>query len=185
MPLHEKRVAVCGRDIDDADPLVTFPGSGAGTPTHTPDKQPVLRGYGGVLATLSALLVVGGAVVALSSQGRHQLALSFLRQPEKYTELYFSGDGPTQAGASPDWVVVNVPFTVVNHEGRTSQYPYAVQVIDDAQAPVGRVEGSADITDGNSLSATVAVGIPASEPWSAVDVYLAGRSQHIRFLRAG
>jgi hypothetical protein len=185
MPPHEKRVTVCMRDIDGIQPLVTFPGAGADTPTHTPDKRPLLRGYGGVLAALSALLVVGGAMAALSGQARHQLALSFLRQPERYAELYFAGDGPTQASGSPDWVVVNVPFTVVNHEGRTSRFPYAVQVITDAEAPVGRVDGSADVADGNSLTATVAVGIPASEPWSAVDVSLAGRSQHIRFLRAG
>lgn len=94
---------------------MTFPRSGAGTPA--PDKQSVLRGYGGVLAVLLALLRVGGTVVALSSQARDQVALLFVRQPVKYTELYFSGDGPTQAGFGSDWVLVKVSFTVVYHEG--------------------------------------------------------------------
>lgn len=168
--------------IDDAEQLVTFPGSGAGTPALTPDKQSVLRGHGGVLAVLLALLVVGATMVALSSQARDQAALSFVRQPEKYTELYFSGDGPTQASYGRDWVLVNVPFTVVNHEGERTSFPYVVQAVNEGGAPVGRFAGSADVSDGKSLTIIVAVAIPATEAWAAVGVELEGRSERIRFL---
>ena len=183
MPPFEKRVTTSIHLIDDEEPLVTFPHSDAGAPTHIPDKQPVLRGYGRVLAVLLALLVVGATIVALSSQARHQVALSFVRQQDKYTELYFSGDGPTQVSPGPDRVVVNVSFTVVNHEGETTRFPYAVQAVNEAGTPVGRAEGSMDVTDGNLLTTTVAVDIPATESWSAVDVDLEGRNEHIRFLR--
>jgi hypothetical protein len=182
MLLHKKRATASVRAIDDAEPLVTFPGSGAGTPAHTPDKQSVLRGYGGVLAVLLALLVVGATVVALSSQARHQLALSLVRQPEKYTELYFAGDGPTQVSPGTDRAVVHVSFTVANHEGETTRFPYAVQVVNDAEAPLGRAEGSVEVGGGNSVTVTLAVVIPATEPLSAVDVDLEGRNEHIRFL---
>jgi hypothetical protein len=182
MLLRKKRVTASVRLNDDGEPLVTFPGSGADTPAHTPDKQTVLRGYGGVLAVLLALLVVGATVVALSSQARHQVALSFVRQPEKYTELYFSRNGPTQVSSDPDRVVVNVSFTLVNHEGKTTIFPYAVQVVNDAEEPLGRAEGSVDVAPGDLVTTTAAVDIPATKPWSAVDVNLEGRTEHIRFL---
>jgi len=96
--------------------------------------------------------------------------------------LYFSGDGPTQASYGRDWLLVNVPFTVVNHEGERTSFPYVVQVVNEGEAPVGRFEGSADVVDGTSLTTIVAVVIPATEAWAAVDVDLEGRSERIRFL---
>jgi hypothetical protein len=178
----EKRVTARVRPIDDAGPSVAFPRSGGRTPAHAADKQSVLRGYGGVLAVLLALLVVGATLVALSSQARDQAVLSFVRQPEKYTELYFSGDGLTQASFGPDSVLVQVSFTVVNHEGERTSFPYVVQVVNKGGAPVGRFEGTADVADGNLLTTIVAVVIPATEAWAAVDVDLEGRSERIRFL---
>jgi hypothetical protein len=195
MPLREKHVNAGIRLIDDEQPAATSPGCGPGTPAHTPDKQPLLRGYSGVLAVLFALLVVGAIVVALSSQARHQVALSLVRQPEKYTELYFSGDGPTASysvvgravarpGSFRGRVVVNVSFTVANHEGRATRFPYAVRVVNDAGALLGRAEGSLDVADGQSSTTTVAVDIPATGERAAVDVDLEGRTEHIRFLQA-
>ena len=145
------------------------------------EKRPRLHGYGGVLAVLLALLVVGATVIALSSQAREQVTLSFVRQPEKYTELYFSGDG-AQASFGSDWVVVKIAFTVVNHEGERTSFPYVVQVVNAAEAPLGRARGSVDLTDGMSLTTIVVVVISATEAWAAVEVDLEGRSERIRFL---
>jgi hypothetical protein len=198
MSLPEKHITAGIRLIDDEQPAATSPGSNPGTPADTPDKQPPLRGYSGVLAALFALLVVGAIVVALSGQARHQVALSLVRQPERYTELYFSGNGPTEGspsysvvgraaarpGSLPGRVVVNVPFTVANHEGRATRFPYAVRVVDDAEALLGQAEGALDPADGQSLTTTVAVDIPATGQRAAVDVDLEGRGEHIRFLLA-
>ena len=38
-------------------------------------------------------------------------------------------------------MTVSIPFTIVNHEGQTTVYPYTVQVVNQAQVPIGRVEG--------------------------------------------
>jgi hypothetical protein len=141
-----------------------------------------LHGYGGVLAVLLALLGVGATVVAPSSEVRHQVAISFVPQSEKYTELYFFEDGPTEGRRVRNRVVVNVPFTVANHEGHTTHFPYVVQVVNGEGKPVGRFGGSEDIADGNSLTTIVAVVIPATEAWAAVDVDLEGRSERIHFL---
>jgi hypothetical protein len=183
-------------DLFDLDSPQLSPGTSRAVPPHQrhhrmqsrrladlTEKWPGLHGYGGVLAVLAALIVVGATVIALSSQARDQVALSFVRQPEKYTELYFSRDGPTQASFSRDWVLVKVSFTVVNHEGEMTSFPYVVQVVNDADALLGRAHGSLDLADESSLTPTVAVVIPATEAWAAVDVDLEGRSQHIRFLR--
>lgn len=152
---------------------------------NPPKKQPALRGYGGVLAVLFAVLVVGAAVVAVSDQAGRHLILSLVRQPETYTELYFSEDEPllVDTGDSGE-VAVTVSFVVVNHEGRTSQYPYAVQVLGEADLPVAQMEGLMEIADGSSSTATVTIEVPEGAPWLAVNVRLLGRAEHIRFLRS-
>ncbi len=181
MLLRKERVTARIDLIDDAEPLATFPGSEAGTPANTPDKQPVLRGYGVVLAVLLALLAAAATLAAVSGSVRHEVVLSLVRQPEKYTVLYLSGNG--QVSASPDRVILTVSFTVVNHEGKATRFPYAVQVVDQAETPVGRTEGSVEVADGSDATTTVAVNVPASAAWSAVEVNLQGRAEHIRLLQ--
>jgi hypothetical protein len=184
MLLRKERVTARIGLMDDAKPLATFPRSEAGTPANTPDKQPVLRGYGVVLAVLLALLAVGATVAAVSGSARHEVVLSLVRQPEKYAELYFSGNGLTQVSPSPDRVISRVTFTVVNHEGKATRFPYAVQLVDQAETPVGRTEGSVEVADGSAAATTAAVDVPASAAWSAIEVNLQGREEHIRLLQS-
>jgi hypothetical protein len=184
MLLRKERVTARIGLIDDAEPLATFPAPEAGTPANTPNKQPVLRGYGAVLAVLLALLAVGATVLTFSTRARHQLVLSFVPQPEKYTALYFSGNGLTQVSPSPDLVILTVSFTVANHEGKATRFPYAVQVVDRAKTPVGRTEGSVEVADGSEATPRVAVNVPASAAWSAVEVNLQGRAEHLRLLQS-
>jgi hypothetical protein len=181
--LFRKERATARVAVDDAEPLATFPGPEAGTPANTPDKQLALRGYGVVLAVLLALLAVGATVAAISGSFRHEVVLSLVRQPEKYTVLYLS-DGLRWASPSPDRVIMTVSFTVVNHEGKATRFPYAVQVLDPAKTPIGRTEGSVDIADGSDATAAVDVNVPVSAGWSAVEVNLLGRVEHIRLLQS-
>jgi hypothetical protein len=154
------------------------------TSGRTETKRPILRQYAGVLVAIVVLVVTGATVLTFSTQARHQLVLSFVRQPEKYTALYFSGIGLTQVSPSPDLVILTVSFTVVNHEGKATRFPYAVQVVDRAKTPVGRTEGSVEVADASDATPTVAVNVPASAAWSAVEVDLQGRAEHIRLLRS-
>jgi len=182
MLLRKQRVTARVIPTDDVEPTATFPGPEGGTPADTPDRQAVLRGYGVVLAVLLALFAVGATVAAISGSFRHQVALSLVRQPEKYTVLYFS-DGLRQANLRPHLVTLTVSFTVMNHEGKATRFPYAVQVVDQAKAPIGRTEGSVEIADGRDATAVVDVNVPDSEAWSAIDVNLPGRAEHIRLLQ--
>ncbi len=157
-------------------------------------RQPALRGYGRVLAAVVALLIVGGALVGFSGEARHQLALSFTRQPTQYAELYFSGNpttlltrkSPTALGAGfgEEQVQMNVTFTVANHDGETSAFPYEVEVVDDTRTTLGRADGSVTVHNGSAQPTAATVDFVAAEQWSAVEVRLIGRGERIRILRA-
>jgi hypothetical protein len=190
MRLRRERVAgrigpIDDTPIDDTEPLVTLADSRAGALVSTPAghaKQPVLRGYGFVLAVLSAILVTGATAAAVSGSVGHELVLSLFRQPEKYTVLYFPGQGLTQVKPSPGEQTLSVAFSIVNHEGKTTRFPYAVQVVDRAKTPIGRTEGSVEVADGDEATETVAVEVPASAVWSAVEVNLEDRAEYLRLL---
>ncbi len=153
------------------------------TSARAETKRPVLHGYRGVTIVILGFVVVGATVLTLSSQARHELALSFVRQPTYYTELYFSTDRPTEKVSGFGMTTVSIPFTVVNHEGQTTVYPYAIQVVNQAQVPVARTEGRVEVPDGSSTTTTVAVEVPASTPWTAIEINLKGRAEHLHLWR--
>lgn len=154
-----------------------------GTQSQTDKTRSVLhryrRGLGAIL-----LLVVAGATVVLSGQVRHQLALSFIPQHTDYTELYFAADGPVVVASEGDFMTVNVRFTVVNHEGHRTVYPYVVGVADQAGIDVWRANGSVAVPDEGSVTTAVAVAVPILAPWTAVGVILQRRDERIHLLRS-
>lgn len=172
------------RLVEDVEPYRTPHDSDAGVPATAAKRRRVLRGYGVVLAVLMALLVVGVTLVGLSSEARHQVALSIVRQPEKSMELYLTPGRPPQVIPTPDGEVIGVSFTLVNHEGQTTEYPYSVRLVNPAAALVARAGGSVEVQDGSAVTTTVAVDVPTSATWSAVEVDLEGRAEHLRVLRS-
>src|SRR5438552_2296376 len=72
-------------------------------------------------------LAIAIVVSLLSPSGRHQWALSLIRQPTSYTALFFN-----RAWALPAVAVsrqpIEVSFTVINHEGRAIDYRYVLEV---------------------------------------------------------
>lgn len=185
MRLRKERLAARIGPIDNAEPLVTLSGSQAEASAVTRAKhakRPVLRGYGVVLAILSAILVAGATAAAVSGSVRHELILSLVRQPEKYTVLYFPGHGLSQVTPSPGVQTLSIEFSIVNHEGKTTRFPYAVQVVDRAKTSIGRTEGSVEVADGDEATETVAVKVPDSAAWSAVEVNLEDRAEYLRLL---
>lgn len=130
------------------------------------------------------LLLLAGTTVVLSGQVRHQLALSFVRQPTHYTELYFAAPGPVEVASDGDLVTVSVRFTVVNHEGHTTVYPYIAGVSDQAGIPLGQADGSIAVPDESSLTKAVPVVMPIPARWAAIDVSLQSRAERLHLLRS-
>ena len=101
-------------------------------PTAPPTLQPLRRvptsAHRTLLWVAVAVICIAAAAglgIAFPHQIAHQIALAVTRQPEPFTELYFS-----DPGGLPKLLSVSRPnlfgFTVVNHEGQDTVYSYAV-----------------------------------------------------------
>ena len=85
--------------------------------------------------------LVAAAVVVLigisfaTPAGRHQWAVSFIRQPTPYTVLSFENAGhlPTTLSSGGH---LELTFAVTNHEGRDVRYRYLVTSASSGQIPV-------------------------------------------------
>jgi hypothetical protein len=146
-----------------------------------------------ILIAVLAVLGIGAGAVMFSGEVRHQLALSFSHVPVKYSELYFDTSEPPGLGLDhtmelgavlgdrPD---LEFSFTVANHEGVRTPFPYAVDVVDDAHVVLGHTEGEVTVAEGEARSTPISVDVVAPQRWAAIEVHLVGRDEHIRFLRA-
>jgi hypothetical protein len=129
----------------------------------------------------SVLAVLFMVLLVISPWARHQLALSFTRVPDTYTELYFVGSPPVSSTDLADRRQVRVNFMIANHESDPTQYSYLVQVLDAAGAPVGQREDSISVADGEQRPNQVAVVLPAGRAWSTVTVNLLHRREAIHY----
>jgi hypothetical protein len=88
-------------------------------------------------------IFVGCAAVAIgvslaTPAGRHQWALSTIRQPAHYTVLYFD-DAANLPGSFVWHAATSFSFTIINDEGRPSRYEYVIRSSDGVySAVVGR-----------------------------------------------
>lgn len=130
-----------------------------------------------ILAALCVTVV--GLAFAYPREIRHQLAISFSRQPTPYTEFYF-----TNPRALPTFLSVSRPdsfsFTIVNHEGRARTYSYVV-TLSSSQGTSTVGSGTIGVEDGRATTRVVDVG-PAKRGLAyTVTVKLLGRSETIHF----
>jgi len=134
-----------------------------------------------VLAVASLFLVVALALVVVSPGVRHQLALSFTRASDSYTELYFAGSQPVSTTTVGDQPQVRVNFVVANHENGSTQYAYQIRLLDPAGRPAAQRTGSVPVADGEARSNEVALTLPAATAWSTVEVALLNRPETIHY----
>jgi uncharacterized membrane protein len=130
----------------------------------------------------SGLLV--GTVLALallSPTGRHELAISFTRQPDSYTELYFTGPTPVSTARVAGRQQITVSFAVTNHEGRPTQYAYLVRLFDSGTTSATERMGYLAVGGGDTLNNHVALALPQESRWSVADVNLVGRTEAIHY----
>jgi hypothetical protein len=116
-----------GRDTDTAPDQLHV----GAPPTTTPTTRTRRRHWPNVAATAVVLVGVSLATPA----GRHQWALSFIRQPTPYTTLAFA-DAAHLPTTLPSGGRLDLMFTVANHEGHVVRYRYVVTSASNAQTPV-------------------------------------------------
>lgn len=96
-----------------------------------------------LLLILIGLLAIGGAFYTIPSVSR-ALAQATTRQPEPYTELYFTNPSQLKKTFAPRTSQA-IHFTIRNHEGQATSYPYAIY-LDGTQITSGSVRLAPDET---------------------------------------
>jgi hypothetical protein len=129
---------------------------------------------------LAVLFVLGAASVATPA-GRHQWALSFVRQPTYYTSLSFV-DAAHLPTTVPKGSTIHLSFTVANHEGRGLNYPYSVTSASRGQVPVLLGHDVLFVPSGSRRSAAVAVVPECAASPCQVQISLRGHAEAIDVL---
>lgn len=141
------------------------------------ENEPPTRRWWPVLLPLA--LVIIAASVYLPS-GRHQWALSLIRQPTSYTVLAFSKatDLPAQAVISKP---ITVSFAIGNQEGRTENYRYVLtQSPSRTSSVLG--ESTRSVAAGATWNVRTTVRPSCSSSPCRIQVSLPGHPEKIDFL---
>ncbi len=130
------------------------------------------------LAVVLALAVAGTLLPGF----RHQLALSFTRQPVSYVELFFAR--PTaaspQAACVRKGASVQVRFLVESHLEKRQALGYRVVVDPVARSlPTRRQAASVEVSPGEVVSVTRTFAVPRREAY-VVSVRLPALDQELR-----
>jgi D-inositol-3-phosphate glycosyltransferase len=135
-----------------------------------------------VLAGAAGLAV---AISLLVPAGRHQWALSLLRQPTPYTVLFFNRAAVLQARVTAGQPV-RFGFTVSNKEGRTMRYRYVISTRPAGSGCRPRLlaESARLVPAGSSWSVSVAVRPHCCNAPCRIQVSLPGHPETIDFLLA-
>jgi hypothetical protein len=132
--------------------------------------------------SLTVLLVVAIGITLSFPAGRHQWDVSILRQPTRYTVLYFDHPAslPHQATANQ---TISFSFTIVNDEGRSVDYHYRVQT--SPTDPPQEQEASTTIPASRQEAISVSLRPACAASPCRIRISLAGYSESIDFLLAG
>jgi hypothetical protein len=144
---------VSGAETGRPDPPTQAEPADEGGNPLSPTTKSRLRAAGWGVAAAVVLLVV---LSLITPGGRHQWALSFVRQPTPTTTLAFThpADLPSAASSGSP---VSVAFTVSNQEGRDLDYRYVVTSRSSAQSPAVLAHGVVPVRDGGRRSVSLHV----------------------------
>ncbi len=125
------------------------------------------------------LLVVGvasicGGLYTIPSVSR-EITLATTRQPEPFTELYFTSPEHLGKTFTPNEPQI-VRFTVRNHEGHTQIYSYVIY-LDGVQA----ASGTTSIADNDAQSLTEEILVKSTNARSKITVTLLNNHQSIQY----
>ena len=127
---------------------------------------------------------LASAISLLVPAGRHQWALSLLRQPTHYTVLYFDRAAVLQDRVTPGRPV-NFAFTVGNREGRAMRYRYVISTYplgSRGGRPLLLAESAKLVPAGSSWSVSVTVRPHCGSSPCRIQVSLPGHPETIDFL---
>jgi hypothetical protein len=131
---------------------------------------------------LTVLLVVAIGITLSFPAGRHQWDVSILRQPTRYTVLYFDHPASLPHQATADQTI-QFSFTIVNDEGRAVDYHYMVQTSPTDSPQEQEASTTIPATRQEVISVRLRPACAASP--CRVRISLAGYSESIDFLLDG
>lgn len=137
-------------------------------------RLPLFIGVG-----LAVILILIAAAALVSKQVRHQLALSIVRQPTPYTQLYFSHIAMLSGKLSVDQKNT-FDFTIVNDENRVYSYTYTVSA-DDSKTHLVASREVVTIDSGSSVTRAVTIVPKDRKAKYLITVTLEGMNQSIHF----
>jgi len=125
-----------------------------------------------------AVAVILAGISLATPAGRHQWALSLIRQPTPYTVLSFENAGhlPTSL---PSGGRLDLAFAVTNHEGRDLRYRYLVTSASSGQIPVVLHRGILVVPVGVRQTESVSVVPMCEDSPCQVQVSLPGPAESI------
>ena len=127
---------------------------------------------------------LASAISLLVPAGRHQWALSLLRQPTQYTVLYFDRAAVLQDRVTPGQPV-QFAFTVGNREGRALRYRYVISTYplgSGGGRPLLLAESAKLVPAGSNWSVSVTVRPHCGSSPCRIQVSLPGHPETIDFL---
>jgi len=140
-------------------------------------RKPGVRRWWPTMTAVAALAV--GASL-LSPAGRHQWALSLIRQPTPYTVLFFDKPAalPTTAAIGKP---ITASFTVANHEGRRMDFRYVLSASSGRSSRI-LAESTRSIPAGANWTVTRTFRPKCAISPCRIEVSLPGHPEKIDFL---
>ena len=126
---------------------------------------------------VAAVVILAGISLATPA-GRHQWALSFIRQPTPDTVLSFENAGHLPTTVSSEGRL-DLSFSVTNHEGRDIRYRYLVTSASGGQIPVVLQRGILNVPVGVRQTKSVSVVPTCQGSPCQVQVSLPGPAESI------
>jgi hypothetical protein len=145
-----------------------------------PQAEPKQRRWWPVVLPIGLL---GLLASVLLPTGRHQWALSLVRQPSPYTTLYFdkASDLPETLGAGGK--TIKLSFTIGNHEGTAVDYRYVITTSGTQRTRVLQ-QATRTIVAGAATTVSVRVRPRCGSSDCRVQISLPGHPEKIDFLIA-
>jgi len=129
---------------------------------------------------LLAVLAILIGLTLVSPSGRHQWAVSLIRQPTPYTTLSFQ-DAAGLPHNVESGAPVHLTFTVANHEGRLTDYPVVLSSAnaDGAGAVTALLRTTVTVPSGGQRTMSVSVRPACKTSACELQVSLPGQAETI------